>query len=310
MIAEEQQSSTPDGDDLIHDPAVLDDDQPATVKEYQGATLQIGSEDNVEDDTPEVLVCQPSVGSGLSRSRPGSVIGGSSVRSTASRISMRPGRVQTEVSARSFYCYKESHFERAVNDVKSIIKPELDGELRSSWLLTEIDHWDFEREKIILLTDNSMFVVKYNFINEKLYEYRRIMLHVIHSICIGDFIYPNASLMPERKHGGIQIRFDRGEELSFGQKWNPWCSDIPWVTLSHHPLIYNPKETETTTYNVDEFFETIVAETSKVFTAKRPKDTLKVIEGPIKIETYASPVSLVFNQSAIGFFRDRNGVSF
>ncbi|BFZ23380.1 hypothetical protein BsWGS_26419 [Bradybaena similaris] len=309
-MIEEEQTGAGLGEHLGSDQLVLDDDRPATAQEYAGATLQIASEDARVEDAGEVRVPRPEEASNFSRSRPGSVVSRASVRSTASRTSLRPGLVQTELSARSFYCYKDSHFERAVNDVKSIIKPELDGQLRSSWLLTEIDHWDFEREKIILLTDYSMFVVKYNFINEKLYEYRRIMLHIIHSICIGDFVYPNASLMPERKHGGIQIRWDKGEQLTFGQKWNPWCSDIPWITLCHHPLIYNPKETETATYNVDEFFETIVAETSKVFTDKRPNDTLKVIEGPINIETYASPVSLVFNQSAIGFFRDRNGVSF
>lgn len=68
-----------------------------------------------------------------------------------------------------------------------------------------------------------------------------------------------------RQHGGIQIRWDKEKpELTFGQKWNPWCTDIPWTTLAHHPLIYNPKENETTTYNVDEFFESLVTQTSKV----------------------------------------------
>ncbi|CAL1527827.1 unnamed protein product [Lymnaea stagnalis] len=308
---------------------VLDDDKPAVLKDFDGATLEISSNDIQGTDVvntnilTEVDIVQPrtaigknnsstgsSTNQGFSRDRPGSVIGRASVRSGSSRTSTRPNVVQSDVSARSYYCYKDSHFEKAVNTVKSIIKPDLDGELKSSWLLTEIDHWDFEREKIILLTENSMFVVKYNFINETLYEYRRIMLHIINSIYIGDFQYPNASLMPDRKHGGIQIRWDRGEQLTFGQKWNPWCSDIPWVTLSHHPLIYNRKENETVTYNVDEFFESLVTAISKVFTEKRPGEKLRVVEGPVLIESYASPASLVFNQGGIGFFRDRNGVSF
>ncbi|KAK0065359.1 tumor protein p63-regulated 1-like protein [Biomphalaria pfeifferi] len=327
----------------------LDDDKPVQQKEFEGATLEISSNVNditvtdnnrnistnnnlttgsefraTDSDDVSVNVVQPSLfrsfsnsssnnvqdSRGLSRNRPGSMIGSASNKSGASRISTRPGVIQSDLSARSFYCYKETHFEKAVNTVKSIIKPELDGELKSSWLLTEIDHWDFEREKIILLTEYSMFIVKYNFINETLYEYRRVMLHLINAIYIGDFQYPTTSLMPDRKHGGIQIRWDKGEQLSFGQKWNPWCSDIPWVTLSHHPLIYNPKESETVTYNVDEFFESIVTAVSKVFTEKRPGEKVKVVEGPILIESYASPASLVFNQGGIGFFRDRNGVSF
>ncbi|GFN74901.1 tumor protein p63-regulated gene 1-like protein [Plakobranchus ocellatus] len=299
------------------DATVLDDE---AARGFDGATLQIGNE---HETVPDVAIASAgassrsvqddNTGEGkafLSRNRPGSVAGRASVRSTSSRTSMRPRAEQTDVSARSYYCYKGSHFEKAVNDCKSIVKQELDGSLKSTWLLTEIDHWDFEREKIVLLCEESMIVVKYNFINEKVYEYKRILLHIINSIGIGDFSYPNSSLMPERKHGGIQVRWDYGQELSFGQKWNPWCTDIPWITLSHHPLIYNRKENETVTYNVDEFFEALVATASKVFTTKRPRDTLRVIEGPITIESYASPASLVFNQSGIGFFRDRNGVSF
>ncbi|KAH9496536.1 Tumor protein p63-regulated protein 1-like protein [Bulinus truncatus] len=305
----------------------LDDDKPVQQKEFEGATLEISSSEisnnNIVNEQAELeaKVIQPNLARtnsnnssqsarGLTRNRPGSMIGGASNRSGGSRISTRPGVIQSDLSARSYYCYKDSHFEKAVNVVKSIIKPDLDGDLKSTWLLTEIDHWDFEREKIILLTDYSMFVVKYNFINETLYEYRRIMLHLINAIYIGDFQYPSTSLMPDRKHGGIQLRWDRGEQLTFGQKWNPWCSDIPWLTLSHHPLIYNPKECETVTYNVDEFFESIVTAVSKVYTEKRPGEKLKVVEGPVVIESYASPASLVFNQGGIGFFRDRNGVSF
>lgn len=307
----------------VHDPANLDDDKPAS-RGFDSATLQIGNDqsavpdvafsgaggDDASRSSQDNRSNNPAKGSeSLSRNRPGSRVGRASVRSTSSRTSMRPGVVH-DISARSYYCYKTSHFDRAVEECKTIVKEDLDGAFKSAWLLTEIDHWDFEREKVIILCENSMIVVKYNFINETLYEYKRILLHIINSISIGDFAYPNSSFMPERKHGGIQVRWDQGVELSFGQKWNPWCTDIPWITLSHHPLIYNQKENDTVTYNVDEFFESLVAATSKVFTLKRPNDTLRVIEGPVTIESYASPASLVFNQSGIGFFRDRNGVSF
>ncbi|XP_012938197.1 tumor protein p63-regulated gene 1-like protein [Aplysia californica] len=302
-MADPSQKSTVNGSEAV----TLEDDKPADVKEFEGATLQIGQTDQ---HVNEAETNSSSGGSGFSRNRPGSVIGRTSVRSTSSKTSLRPGFIKTDVSARSFYCYKESQFDKAVNNCKSIIKPELDGELKSSWLLTEVDHWDLEREKIIFLTDYSVFVIKYNFINEKLYEFRRIMLHIINSINVGDFKYPNSSVMPDREHGGIKIRWNQGQELTFGQKWNPWCTDIPWVTLSHHPLLYNPKENETATYNVDEFFESLVAVISKVYTEKRPGESLTVVEGPIFIESYASPVAVVFNQSGLGFFRDRNGVSF
>lgn len=302
--------------------ATLEEDKNDEIKEFSGATLQISSNDDdikgEEDVTisksPEVssVVSATSPDSNFTRNNPNraSTMSRTSIHSTASRISLKPGAVKTDVAAKSFYCYKESQFDRAVENSKYIIKPELDGELRSSWLLSEIDHWDLEREKVVLLTDNSIFIVKYNFINEKLYEYRRIMLHIMNSVGVGDFKYPNSSLMPDRRHGGIKISWCKGHQLTFGQKWNPWCTDIPWCILSNHPLIYNPKENETATYNVDEFFENLIPAVSKAYSAKRPDENLKVIEGPIEIESYASPISMVFNHSNIGFFRDRNGVSF
>ncbi|XP_076451562.1 tumor protein p63-regulated gene 1-like protein [Babylonia areolata] len=285
----------------------LDDDKAAQEGEFVGATLQIESETRNATETPEVEFTGP----GFSRSaRPGSVIGRQSVRSTTSRTSRRPGVVKSDVAVKTFFSYKENAFQQAVDKVSTIIKPELDGELLGAWLLTEIDHWDMEHEKIVLLTANSMFTVKYNFITSTLLEYRRIMLHIIDSVLVGDFKYPQHSVMFDRQHGGIQIRWSQGTELSFGQRWNPWCSDIPWVTLTHHPVIYNPKENETATFNVDEFFESMLQAASKVFETKRPNEKVNVVEGPIMIESYISVPSLVYNQSAMGFFRDRNGLCF
>lgn len=79
-------------------------------------------------------------------------------------------------------------------------------------------------------------------------------------------------LSRDRQHGGVQIRWNQSDGLSFGQKWNPWCSDIPWITLAHHPIIYNPKENETATFNVDEFFESLLQATSKVYEVRRPNE--------------------------------------
>ena len=57
-----------------------------------------------------------------------------------------------------------------------------------------------------------------------------------------------------------------------GQWWNPWSTGIPWLTLAHHPLLYNPKENETTIYNVDDFFYSLTPCTNKVFESKRPTE--------------------------------------
>lgn len=214
-----------------------------------------------------------------------------------------------------FFSYKESALEKAIQNCKGeFYKEDLDGNITGSWLLTEIDHWDNEREKIVILTENSLLIYRYNFITDKLMDFRRVSLHIIDTVHIGDFHYPEYSMMPvvsnDREHGGIQIKFNSGEEPSFGQRWNPWCSTIPWVTLAHHPLLYNPKENETVTYNVDDFYESLIHAISKAFDRRRPGEKVTVVEGPIMIQSYASLSSLVFNQSKIGYYKDRNGLCF
>ena len=80
----------------------LEDEKPAQEGEFVGATLQIESETRNAAETPEVEFAGP----GLSRNRPGSVIGRQSVRSTSSRTSMRPGVVKSDVQAKTFFSYK------------------------------------------------------------------------------------------------------------------------------------------------------------------------------------------------------------
>ena len=64
------------------------------------------------------------------------------------------------------------------------------------WFFFRIDHWNNEREKIVLLTEGSILVFKYNFILNKLEQWRRLLLHMIDNIGVGDFRYPDKSLMP------------------------------------------------------------------------------------------------------------------
>ncbi len=98
--------------------------------------------------------------------------------------------------------------------------------------------------------------------------------------------------------------------MSFGQKWNPFCSDIPYTTFTHHYLIYNEQERETVTFNVDDFYESLVSAVNTVYKAKNPGKAVKLVEAPILIESYANLGSMIFNQSHLGFNRDRGGVSF
>ena len=81
----------------------LDDDKPPQQEEFVGATLQIDSETRNTQPEPQEA---ENPGPGLTRDRPGSVIGRQSVRSTSSRTSMRPGITKSDVAAKTYFSYK------------------------------------------------------------------------------------------------------------------------------------------------------------------------------------------------------------
>ncbi|XP_064610443.1 tumor protein p63-regulated gene 1-like protein [Liolophura sinensis] len=311
MAETKEKTTIPVEENIATDMKIDDDRTGDDSAEFTGATLEIGS-GSPNPPVPSVAIAGGAAadGSAFDRGRPGSVYGRQSIKSTTSRTSMRPGYVEPVEITKGYFSYKDGSFDNAVENCKSLLKNELDGSLQGAWLLTEIDHWDNEREKILLLTDSSLFIVNYNFINSKILDSKRVMLHLIDTIQVGDLTYPKESVMPDRQHGGVRILWNKGEQPSFGQMWNPWCSSIPWTTFSHHPVLYNPKENETITYNVDDFYESLLQAVSKAFQKKKPGEKVRLIEGPILIENYLGVSSLVFNQSHLGFFRDRNGVSF
>lgn len=59
-----------------------------------------------------------------------------------------------------------------------------------------IDHWDNEKERILLLCQKSMIIVKYDFIGMKMEDHRRITLTDIDKIVQGELKYPERSLAP------------------------------------------------------------------------------------------------------------------
>jgi|SRR6218665_413179 len=117
------------------------------------------------------------------------------------------------------------------------------------------------------------------------------------------------SLSRPRQHGGLRIHWEKSEP-TLAQKWNPFCDELGYATLTHHLLIYNEKEKETTTFNVSDLADSIVEAVDKIRKLDGVTDALSVEEGPIMIESYASISSMVYNQSHIGFNMERGGISF
>lgn len=58
-----------------------------------------------------------------------------------------------------------------------------------------IDHWDLEKERLVLLSDNNIISVKYNFILGQIEELKFIPLSYISELVFGDFKYPSSYVL-------------------------------------------------------------------------------------------------------------------
>ena len=65
----------------------------------------------------------------------------------------------------------------------------------SLFFILRIDHWDHEKERIVLITKKSLCLVKYNFIGLKVEEMRKIPLTKCDKIQVGRFVYPKNTMM-------------------------------------------------------------------------------------------------------------------
>ena len=61
-----------------------------------------------------------------------------------------------------------------------------------SLLVSRVDHWDLEKERILLLSESSIISVKYNFIQATVDELRFIPLSHVYEMMVGDFKYPSS----------------------------------------------------------------------------------------------------------------------
>ncbi|XP_045621897.1 tumor protein p63-regulated gene 1-like protein isoform X2 [Procambarus clarkii] len=102
----------------------------------------------------------------------------------------------SEPAIDEFFSVRVGALEQAVEECQHLTDPLIDGAIKGAWLLTEINHWDIEKERVVILCDLSLLVVKYDFIALRHIEFTRICLTSLENLQIGELTYPSHSLVP------------------------------------------------------------------------------------------------------------------
>ncbi|XP_071446488.1 tumor protein p63-regulated gene 1-like protein isoform X2 [Hetaerina americana] len=232
-------------------------DEEGTHDDFQGATLQIRSDPYyLSSRSPSPKVETPK---------------------TAGNMQVAPSALpfNSVENARDFFSFRSGLVDNAIEEcLKTIVFPDKDGEILGCWLLTEISFWDAEKERLVILTTHSLITVKYDFIALRQLDCRAVPLRLIDTLVTGELVYPPASLVPSRNTRGVRALWNRGAPISFGRRWNPFNSDIPFVTYTFHPLYWarqkqrevldsNDPFLDDKTYDLDDFSEKLISAVCK-----------------------------------------------
>lgn len=185
------------------------------------------------------------------------------------------------------------------------VSVESDGAVKQLFVLTEIDHWNNNYEKVVLLCENSVLAVKFDFVTRRFKHAKRILLSSIVKLAMGEVIFPGRTMADPRRHGAARIYWGDPEQVALSQRWNPFSSDnIPYLTLAHHPLHYCDQDRGDAVYDIDAFF----VELAGVLRHRSPG--VSIVAEPLPVSLMHGLASIVFNQSGLGYSKDRNGASF
>ncbi|XP_030753241.1 tumor protein p63-regulated gene 1 protein-like isoform X2 [Sitophilus oryzae] len=219
-------------------------------------------------------------------------------------------RITVDQDAKKFFTYRDGVADRAATEcAEEFLDMETEGPVIGSFLLTQINHWDTDKERLILLTPKILLVVKYDFIALKRLSYKKLPLEDIEAIIIGDLVYPNGSLIPDRNMKGIRILFGKGRPIKLSSKWNPFTEDLPIWTFTYHPLFFHKDCTDENLrklYDLENFIEHFcktIIDFGKTYESR-------ILHSNILLENYIGFGAIIHNRHDLGYFKVRGKFSF
>ncbi|XP_051873844.1 tumor protein p63-regulated gene 1 protein [Pristis pectinata] len=248
---------------------------------------------------------------GLSPAVPGEspAVPGESEQKAAA--SPEPALVLRESRLRKFFVLRPGMFEQALADITAQIDQQADGEVQSTWLLTEVDHWNNEKERIVMITENSLIICKYDFVMLSFESCRKVPLNYIDKMCYGQLTFPEYSISRKEAHG-LRIHWDKLREASFFSRWNPWSNEIPYTTFIEHP-VKGANEMFTSICQLENFKDQLARAVQRAYEVEPVPgraNGLIILDRPIPIETYIGVISLISNQNKLGYSLARGSVGF
>eukprot|EP00118_Oscarella_pearsei_P003931 m.16334 g.16334 ORF g.16334 m.16334 type:complete len:284 (+) comp26863_c0_seq1:122-973(+) len=224
----------------------------------------------------------------------------SSTESTKPQSTPKAVTTAGSVRKKDFYAIKSGAFGKAVEICMNLVIQLEDGKLIAPYLLTSIDHWDYEKERLVFVMENVLLCIKYNFSQTKPVSVVRAPYYTMNKVETGPFAYPRKSFSKKREGAGVRIHWGTGA-IDLLSRWNPWSKDVPFWTFTSHPL---SKEHSVPDERLDvKTFSAQLESTIREAQIKFGREAVTFHEKDIFIETYAGFPANVHNSRKWGFFK-------
>lgn len=286
---------------------------------FKSVELKQNAADSSNVD-PEVLQSNPSAPSSTvtqsteteeKTSPPASIITTTTSTTTSTNAEQKWATAVNQFKLRRFFVLRPGTLDNAIEDIKSLVDQKVDGAVQSVWLLVEIDHWNNEKERVVLITENSLLICKYDFIMLNCEQIQRIPLNLVDRITEGAFTFPPHSLLT-REGDGMRVFWDKLREPSLTSRWNPFANYYPYTTLTYHP-VRNVNEKLTKLCELQSFKEQLTAAAQKAHSLNPvpgKANGVLLLNQPILIEAYVGLMSTLGNQNKLGYCLARGNVGF